>query len=279
MALRRTRRIGGLLLGLLFLGILHGVTWGDIGVTTLGIDVRVEPGGSATGSFLVINNSEEPARVRVQVEDFERTPDGGVRLLPPGTHPNSLADFLSVFPQEFTLPGGRGQAQEVVFTVSLPEDAAGPHWSILLVQEVPATEPPGGSSDGDGMSTQARLRVSFGVQVRQVDPTHAVNDGKITDMVVLLPEPEEGRPLRVLTEYVNTGTLFQRPHGEVRIIDARGEIVRRVEIPPFWVLPGGVRRLEIPVEEALPPGAYAALTVLDFGGDFLVAGQAQFTLP
>lgn len=275
----RMRWMGGLLLGLLLMGILYGETRGDIGVTTLGIDVRVAPGGSATGSFLVINNGEEPARVRVHVEDFERTPDGGVRLLPPGTHPHSLADFLSVFPREFTLPGGRGQAQEVVFTVSLPEDEAGPHWSMLLVQEVPPTESPNGPTDGDGMGTQARLRISFGVQIRQVDPTHAVNDGKITDMAVRLPEPAEGRPLRVLTEYVNTGTLFQRPRGEVRIIDARGEIVRRVEIPPFWVLPGGVRRLEVPVEGALPPGEYAALTVLDFGGDFLVAGQAQFTLP
>lgn len=276
----RMRWMGGLLLGLLLMGILYGETRGDIGVTTLGIDVRVAPGKSATGSFLVINNSEEPAHVRVRIEDFERTPDGGVRLLPPGTHPNSLADFLSVFPQEFTLAGGRGQAQEVVFTVSLPEDETGPHWSMLLVQEV---EPPEGQADGssdeDGMSAQARLRVNFGVQIRQVDPTNAVNDGKITDMAVLLPEPEEKQPLRVLTEYVNTGTLFQRPRGEVRIIDARGEIVRRVEILPFWVLPGEVRRLEIPVEEALPSGAYAALTVLDFGGDFLVAGQAQFTLP
>lgn len=274
----RMKWIGGLLIGLLLVGILHGETRGDIGVTTLGIDVRVSPGKSVSGSFVVINNGEEPAHVQIRVEDFERTPDGGVRLLPPGTLPSSLADFLSVFPQEFTLAGGRGQVQEVAFTVSLPEGAGGPHWAILLVQETPPMEDQGdGPPDEDGKNAQARLRVNFGVQIRQVDPTNAVNDGKITDMAVLPPDGE--RPLRVMTEYVNTGTLFQRPQGEVRIIDARGEIVRRVEILPFWVLPGGVRRLEIPVEDALPPGDYVALTVLDFGGDFLVAGQARFSLP
>ena len=274
----RMRWIGGLLIGLLLVGILHGETRGDIGVTTLGIDLRVAPGKSATGSFLVINNSEEPANVQIRVEDFERTPDGGVRLLPPGTLPSSLADFISVFPQEFTLAGGRGQTQEVVFTVSLPEGETGPHWSILLVQEVPPTEDQDdGTPDEDDKNVQARLRVNFGVQIRQVDPTNAINDGKITDMAVLPPKGE--RPLRVATEYVNTGTLFQRPQGEVRIIDAQGEIVRTVEILPFWMLPGGVRRLEIPVEDALPPGEYVALTILDFGGDFLVAGQARFALP
>jgi hypothetical protein len=274
----RMRWIGGLLIGLLLVGILHGETRGDIGVATLGIDVRLAPGKSATGSFLVINNSEEPAHVQVRVEDFERTPDGGVRLLPPGSLPNSLADFISVFPQEFTLAGGRGQTQEVVFTISLPEGAGGPHWSILLVQEVPPTEDQDdGPPDEDGKNAQARLRVNFGVQIRQVDLTNAINDGKITDMAVLLPRGD--RSLEIVTEYKNTGTLFQRPQGEVRIIDARGEIVRTVEIFPFWVLPGGVRHLEIPVEDALPPGEYVALTVLDFGGDFLVAGQARFSLP
>jgi len=264
-----------LIRNLAFLLIL-GFSWtacGGIGVSTLGIDISVAPGQSFRGSFSVVNGGQQPAEVQIILSDFERTLDGGVRIYPPGSLDRSLAPYLTFIPTQFTLDAGK--AREVHFTVSIPEGAAGPHWAILLVEEVVPEEQ--AEEDEEEREAEGRLRIRFGVQIRQLDPTHAINEGRITDMEVLLPEGEQ--PLTVIAIYENTGTTFQRPKGELRIIDSLGEVVRRAEIEPFHMLPGGKRRLTLKVEEPLTPGDYLALVVLDFGGEYLLGGQARFTLP
>ncbi|MBI1729400.1 hypothetical protein HY229_01835 [Candidatus Acetothermia bacterium] len=268
------KKIQALLFSLALLLIGSTPALASIGTSTLGADIEVVPGQSLSGSFLVYNGNEAPTNISIEVGDFTRDEEGGVQILPPNSQPHSLANFIAFSPASFTLAAGSGKSQEVRFTVSIPAGVSGPHWAALLVREVGQS-----ASNNQTASNQqqvgVQLDLQIGVQIRQVDPTLAINTARITQVDIL--PPDHDKPMRVVTEFENTGTIFQKPSGEVRIIDSSGKIVARIPIDSFRMLPGGKRRLEVPLTQNLAAGDYLALVVIDFGGDFLLAGQARFT--
>ncbi len=252
------------------------VTWGQIGVSALSVDVTLAPGGSFTGAFEVLNKSPKPREFRVEVKDYERNMEGGLVTRDAGTHPRSLAKFLWVTPLSFTLQPE--QKQPISFTIKIPEGESGPHWAAIIVTSpVPASESQGQGTDPQQIPITLGASEQFIIKIRHTDPTNAISHGRITSTQVLLPE--EDKPLRVIIDYENIGTTFQQPKGEVRFINSRGEVVARVEIPPFPILPGGQRRLEIRLDQKLPSGDYVAVAILDFGGDFLLGAQTRFKIP
>ena len=254
----------------------QGLAFGSIGTNTLGVDVEVAPGQSVSGSFIITNGSDQPASVRVELADFERKVDGGVVILPPQASPNSLADYITFSPAEFTLPAGVGETQEVRFTINLASNATGPHWSMLLVQEIDDSEDSNNDGDSDNTTASGRVSVQLGIQIRQVDPSALVNDGRITEIEVV--ESLANQPIKLIADYENIGNTFQRPTGEVRIINSTGDVAASLDIAPFRMLPNSSRRLEFSVDAQLPPGEYVALVIIDFGGNFMLAGQVRFTI-
>jgi hypothetical protein len=74
--------------------------------------------------------------------------------------------------------------------------------------------------------------------------------------------------------FANTGTAPVRAQGELEIRSETGAVVTTLPIPPFSVLPGRTIRTRIPLALELPVGVYVLIPILDFGGDYLAAGQA-----
>ncbi len=215
----------------------------------------------------MLNQSDQAAQVKITLMDFDLALDGALQPQPAGTSSRSLAKFISVSsPMEFTLAAGKEQSQEVRFAVKVPKDASGPHWSLMMVEEL-RPSPQG----------QTVVRVQFGVQIRQTDPTNKTLNARITNTQVILPQGND--PLKVLIEYENTGTTFQRVSGRVEFRNSKGETAAKLEVASFRVLPGGKRKLELPLEQKLPSGDYIALVLLDFGGDFVLGSQARFKIP
>ncbi len=250
----------------------------QIGVSALSVDLNLPPGGSFAGAYEVINNSQQPRKFTVEIKDYDRNLEGGLVLLAPGTHPRSLAKFLSVMPLEFTL--APGQKRTITFAVQIPNTERGPNWAAIVVTSL------FGSPSPQNPETDQQKQPPIGVQIgtaeqfvtkiRRTDPTNAVNRGRIVGLRALLPERD--KPLRIVTEYENSGTTFQQLKVELRIINAKGEIVRQRQLSDVVLLPGGKQRIEIPVTPALAPGAYLALVIIDFGGDVLLAGQVRVQL-
>lgn len=250
---------------------------GQIGISTLSIDLNLPPGGSFTGAFEVINSSEQPREFTVELKDYDRNIEGGLVLLNAGTHPRSLAKFLSFTPAQFAL--APKQKQQITFKVEIPATERGPHWAAFAITS-PA--PSSGAPPPPPAGQQPSIPVSIGtaeqfvVKIRHTDPTNALNRGRIVNVQAL--PPERDKPLRIVVEYENTGTTFQIAKTQLRIVNAKGEIVVQKKAEEMALLPGGKQRLEIPVTEKLPSGTYLALVIVDFGGDFLVAGQVRFQL-
>lgn len=249
----------------------------QIGISALSVDVNLPPGGNFTGAFEVINNSEQPRQFTVELKDYDRTIEGGLVLLNTGTHPRSLAKFLSFAPAQFTLQPK--QKQQITFTIKIPTTERGPHWSAFAVTSpAPSSGAPPPPPSGQQPSIPVTIGTAeqFIVKIRHTDPTNAVNRGRIVSVQALLPERD--KPLRITVEYENTGTTFQMAKTQLRIVNAKGEIVVQKKAEEMAMLPGGKQRLEIPVIEKLPSGTYLALVIIDFGGDFLVAGQVRFQI-
>lgn len=263
--------LAGLWLSLVF------VAHGQIGISTLSVDVNLPPGGSFTGGFEVINNSDQAREFTVELKDYDRNIEGGLILLNPGTHPRSLAKFLTFAPAKFALPPK--QKQLITFKIEIPSSEKGPHWAALAITS-PA--PSSGAQPPPPPGQQPSIPVTIGtaeqfiVKIRHTDPTNALNRGRITNVQALLPERD--KPLRILVEYENTGTTFQIAKTQLRIVNSKGEVVVQKRAEDMALLPGGKQRLEIPVTERLPSGTYLALVIIDFGGDFLVAGQVRFQI-
>lgn len=250
----------------------------QIGISALSVDVNLPPGGSFTGAFEVINSSDQPREFTVELKDYERNIEGGLVLLNAGTHPRSLAKFLSFTPAQFALASK--QKQLITFKIEIPATERGPHWAALAVTSPApssgAQPPPPPPGQQPSIPVSIGTAEQFVVKIRHTDPTNAVNRGRIVSVQTLLPERE--KPLRIVVEYENTGTTFQIAKTQLRIVNAKGEIVVQKAAEEMAMLPGGKRRLEIPVTEKLSSGTYLALVIIDFGGDFLVAGQVRFQI-
>ncbi len=243
------------LLGLLLLTAVAGLA--DLAVGPLSLRLEVPAGGSGIGSFRVHNTGEEPIRVLISLWDWWRELDGKMVVLPPGTLERSLVpwiEFLS--PTDFSLEPSA--AQEVNFSVTVPEEADGDHWALIIVDQV-IPEPQG-----------FQVVVGYAIKVLQTDPTTARKEARITGLEVTSLDP-----LRIMITFANTGNAHLRTKGYLEVRDERGETVRQVEVEEFPTLPGEVRELVVEMEK-LPPGRYLALVVLDFGGDYLIAKQRSF---
>jgi hypothetical protein len=248
-------RLLGLLGLLLLLSAVVGLA--DLAVGPLSLRLEVSAGESGVGSFRVHNTGSEPIRLLISLWDWWRKPDGEMVVLPPGTLERSLTpwiEFLS--PTDFPLEPGA--AQEVNFSVTVPEEADGDHWALIVVDQV-VSKPEG-----------FQVVVGYAIKVLQTDPATEHKEAQITGLEVASLEP-----LKLVITFANTGNAHLRTEGYLEVRDERGETVRRVEIEEFPTLPGEVRELVVEMER-LPPGGYLALVVLDFGGDYLIARQRPF---
>lgn len=243
----------------------------------LSVDLFLPAGAATTATVRLTNPGPGAQQLQIDLRDYDRDRDGSLRLLPPGSHPRSLAPYIVVSHTQLTLVPG---AQTLLtLSVRLPEGASGPLWTGVLIHtpEANPTEPP-----SEGMAITLQVVQQLLLKVRRSDPQNAVNQGRITAADVLFADPvsedDKAAALRISFEYENTGTTFQQPWGEVRLIDTEGRLRLTQEIPAFPMLPGGRRRLivELTPPEPLPPGAYIALIILDFGGDYLLGAQVHF---
>lgn len=207
----------------------------------------------------VTNEGERTLEFRIHAADFDQRESGDHRFLEPGTHERSCSDALSVFPDRVTL--GPGERQDVRLTMTL-EPGSRTCWSLVFVET------------RSGASSGIRVGQRIGVKVYGA-AADAVPEGEITRVEV----GAAGDSANVRVDFRNTGDAPLRPEGELEIRTFRGEVLERIGIEPFSVLPGHLRRVAVPFAADLPSGRYLAVPILDFGADYLAGGQAVLRVP
>lgn len=227
------------------------------------------PGGTASGNLLVINYSGQRIRFHVLVQDIFLRASGELDVLPPGTLEWSVAKMTRVTPAEFELEGG--QAHPVRVTVTVPPDARGGRYGVIVVSPTPVLQT--GGARGTVSIVVPKLAARLLVPVKGT----AVLHGAITGMVAAPRPGNRGADVKVI--FRNRGNVHVRASGELTLLAPDGRQLARLPIAEAVVLPGSVREFRLTWEgTALAPGAYTVRAVLDYGADALVAGELTFTV-
>ena len=228
--------------GVLLLGVL-GLAWAQagIGVAPPRFELVLAPGESTTQVLALFSRNTPDQTIEVSLVDWLIDPQGGVKTLPPGAFPYSAAAWLDTVLDPFTLE--RDATHEVRFTVSLPasQDLSGSYWAALAF----TTEPRPVERKGIVAMMRTRALAIVYVTIQGTEQPAAALQG------VTLQTDEQGRRF-VLADVANKGNVYLRLNGELRFVDAKGEVARRVQLPERVLLRDGLVRYKLAVPADLP---------------------------
>lgn len=221
--------IGGMILGQSILA--QGVT---IGISPITFELSGDPGDIIINQLKVYNGSDESTvGIKIEVEDIApRGEIGHVVVEPAETETYSLASWVKVEPEEFTL---EPKAQRfVTFTLSVPKNAEpGGHYGTILATTRSVVGP---GRTGTTLAQRIGALVLLSVS-GELEEELIVND-------FFAPRYSEYGPIPFTIRFENKGTIHVKPRGFVTITDWFGNKVADVEFPQRNVLPNAVRRID-----------------------------------
>jgi len=220
--------------------------------------------GEIQEQYLVIrNNGSESSSIRIQLLDWDDTPDGKTILASAGSVDRSCAEWTNYSPDAIDL--APGQEQEVRIRISAPAEAAGTYWAALLVDS-----PTSQIIQSEGILVRTR----FLIKIYQTS-LGGKKTGRITRV-----DAEGLSPLGVSAEFSNTGTILMKDVEITATVQNRsGKILGIFSSDPFSVLPDRT------VKAALQSSIYMQLAdvylitaIADFGEDYVVAGKVSLRI-
>ncbi|MCX7750819.1 MAG: hypothetical protein N2320_04690 [Candidatus Bipolaricaulota bacterium] len=245
-----------------YLGILVCLaSWGAVAleVNLLEVNLAAVPGVRYEFSFVVRNELEVPERFALYVGDWDRDEWGENRFYPPGTLPWSLASWVAVGPASFVL--GPGEAREIRGTVSVPAGvSSGTYWGIVFIHGEPRPVEQGGTT----VMVAKRIGIKVYATVGTPRPQGTVRKLEVRGL----------NPLWVALEFVNSGLANLREvRADVRVYDAAGRELVRVEPSAVPCLPGGARWIVAETGLRPTPGTYVVVARVDLGGEEVLGAQ------
>lgn len=221
-----------------------------------------------TEALRVFNVATRPVTIQIRVHHWTLDANNDVQLIEPNEQ--SLDQWILINPSRFTIPVG--EAQTVRFAIRpRVQPTPGEHRAMLYFEEVSAEEP-----NVRGVQTLGRLGVAvyaYAGEVQRRGTLHGVE---------VLPSAE---PLTVAFDMASEGNVHIRLQGQYAVWQAErypgAQHTRPLEhlgtddlklpegmveagfLPALPVLPGTRRQIKLPLQTALPPGAY----VLDIKGE------------
>jgi PKD repeat protein len=219
------------------------------------------PGTTGDASFIIRNNDAHKVTVRIRLVDWEDTPDGRTLLSPANSLSRSCASWVRYTPQSFDLLPG--QEEEIHVTMATATSASGTYWTAFLVDT---------PEDSTLAANGIRATTQFLIKLYQTS-LPAATSGKIVDVTVAGLSP-----LGTTLRFVNTGeTLMQDVRATATLQDRAGHKLEQKSSDPFSVLPD--HAIDITLTTSIDmqiPGIYLVTAIVDFGADFVVAGQVSF---
>lgn len=226
------------------------------------LELGVEPGRDITSKIKIFNESSETVSLYSSTANFTTQDELGTPYFL-FEEEGGLADWIKIDPGPIVLlPGER---QDVVFTISVPEDAkAGGYYAGIFFGSSPETRPQDGqvalvSKLGALLLVRVSGDITFQSAIREF---HILNDQKFFTRL----------PVTFWYRLANGGNLHIRPEGEIEIKNIFGLVVTKkpegitdlierkkhqyefVDANPVdgAVLPGSVRKFETSWKKSEP---------------------------
>lgn len=224
-------------------------------ISPLNFELNGNPGDNISNIVRIYNDLDVPINIKMEVQDFVAAGEKGEVLIKgseEGVGNYSLANWVSLNPETFTLTPHSSQMVE--FTVRVPADGEpGGHYASILASV-------SGSGGTEGVSINQKvgslLLLSVAGQV--------VEDLNLVTFAADSPFTEYG-PDKLTADFRNDGTVHLKPRGFVLVKNVLGNEVAKIDLPQLNVLPQSVRSVEIPLELGNQFGRYEATLAAIYG--------------
>lgn len=235
-------------------------------------EITTQAGDTLTRTFTVYNESDQTKQFEIYAKDWTINPNGEEPEYEPGEFKLGCAGWITFSPQVLSIPPA--SSQQVRVTMIVPRTVvSGNYWGALFVQamEKQLAGQVGKSGQSMRMYVSLRNRVAFIMTINGNKPL--VREGVIDNVVASVGADKK---LQVTAQFKNTGNMMLKCTGTVEIRDSMGETVTKFPLNDFYCMVDNSRTLDIRQDLFLKAGVYTALVIVDFNGDYLVAGEALF---
>lgn len=223
-----------------------------VSISPLNFELNANPGDKLSNVVRIYNDLDSEISVKMEVQDFVAAGEKGEVLIKEGENTSySLAKWVTLFPEIFTIPAKSSQMVE--FMVRLPADAEpGGHYGSVLATI-------SGSSSGDGVGINMKVGSLLLLDVAgEVSENLGVSDFEA------LAFSEYG-PENLTARFTNDGSVHLKPRGFVLVKNMFGTEVAKIDLPQLNVLPQSTRKVEIPLELDNQFGRYEATLAAIYG--------------
>jgi len=211
-----------------------------------------------TEVFEVQNVSDDSLRIKIEFEDFVIDENGKTIFLPAESLFNSIAPYVVVNPEEFSI---RPQGIEYVrLTFRIPRDKEISEYYGMMIfksQPIPSQYQP-----------MIQIAGEVGVPIYYSVANLIIKDASFESLYVVDDS--------INIVFKNAGNIHLRVKGEAKILTIDEKIVEKDSIPEFVVLPEKIRKVKLPIKIKLRNGDYLIRVRLDYGALQLLEGERRF---
>jgi hypothetical protein len=224
------------------------------------VRMSMPPGWSDGGVIMVENKDKEPVKIRVYISDWVYTDqDGNKNFMPPGTHPNSAANWIKFYPADFTLAAK--SKQELKYVVGVPSDAVGGHYAVLFF-EVGA-----GDIFDETKGVKVKVYNRLG-SLFYIEPEGTIKrESYISDFNL----KSSAGGIEAQAVFHNVGNVDITTKGTLDIIDEEGFVLSRSSFNDTYTMPQDKAKLFAKDKNgSFSDGKYDAILTFDLNGGILV---------
>ena len=237
----------------------------SLGLTPMKIQLEVASGETTTKAFEIYNRGDEPAIIKVYVQDWSVRRGGDMVFLAPATNERSASSWVELSETQFALYPG--ETRLVRASISVPQDVEGTHWCILFFE-------------GIRQKPSARLGVGVGGRLgATVYVTAKGTEYRAATITALSATRNETGGAEFATTFANLGNIHFYPQGMFRVISEEGKHVFESDLPKAVCLPGTERDYSVSCDHDFAPGTYRLTVTFDYGAEELLQGETEFTVP
>ena len=236
----------------------------SLGLTPMKMQLEVEPGETRTEALEIYNRGDEPAIMKVYVQDWSVLRGGDMVFLPPAANKRSASSWIELSETQFALYPG--ETRLVRASINVPEEVEGTHWCILFFEGV--RQKP---SARFGVGVGGRLGATIYITAKGTEHRAAT--------ITALSATRNETGAEFATTFANLGNIHFYPQGMFRVISKEGKHVFESDLPKAVSLPGTERDYSVSCDHDFAPGTYRLTVTFDYGAEELLQGETEFTVP
>lgn len=251
--------------------LLAQVSWS---VIPMGFNLKIAPNDTMSYTFKIRNTGKENVALKIYIKDIRHNVDGSRKEMESGILSRGMAEWINIAPKRTEVASG---ATNIVrFSIKVPENVQpGDYWSNIYVESLEKPNLLSRTEDGTS-SFSIFTNIRYAIKLKARISGNAAIKGEISKVEIINDTSKD--VITIKSTFRNSGDLILNCTGYVDIRNDMGETIEKINIRKHKVYPNGIMIINTKMIKTLAAGEYFALAVIDYGGDYLVAGEAFFEI-